>query len=452
MLPSRPFRGLRPQLLESPLCVKAKTLIVGGGVMGASIALHLAKRTDPLQAPVVLVDKGELGRGSSSRSGAILRTLYADRMVAQMARESMREYASFESRTGRSIGYRRTGVMTLASTKNPELLERVRAMHGTLVEMGVQAEWVEGPEIRRLVRDVRVAEDTVGVWEREGATLNAVRTIEAMTALARTYGAVTRVGTALRSIRVEDGRVVGATTDEGEITAEQVVVAAGPWTAGLLAQAGIELPLRVVRPETVFFKMADSPLTVEEEQEETGVRLRPNLGFDMSEGDQEMGELELDDLSTDQHPVVIDLELGFYARCEISRGRTRVGRIDYDSDEILEDPDTLREDIEPETFRWAREAVSSRLPEYGELDEAGSEAAMYTLTPDAQALIGPVPGVEGLYVVAGFSGHGFKLGPSIGLGVAQMLDGERVTAFDAEFFSPARFAGKSLSWSGQFGL
>ena len=432
--------------------MKAKTLIVGGGVMGASIALYLAKRSDPLKAPVVLVDKGELGKGSSSRSGAILRTLYADRMVAQMARESMREYASFESRTGRSIGFRRTGVMTLATSEDEAVVERMRAMHAMLVEMGVQAEWVEGAAIRKLVRDVQVSASTIGVWEPDGATLNALQTIEAFTALARTYGAVTRVGTALRQLIFEDGRVVGAVTDEGEIRAEQVVVAAGPWTATLLGQNGIDLPLRVVRPETVFFQLADSPLAAEEEEEEHRAGLRPNLGFDMSEGDDEMRELGLADLSSEQHPVVIDLELGFYARCEISRGRTRVGRIDYDSDEILEDPDRLSEDVSTDTVSWAREALTARLPEYGELDDVGSEAAMYTLTPDAQALIGNVPGYENLFVVAGFSGHGFKLGPSIGLGVAQMLEGDRVTAFDPEFFAPGRFQGKELSWGGQFGF
>jgi sarcosine oxidase subunit beta len=64
---------------------------------------------------------------------------------------------------------------------------------------------------------------------------------------------------------------------------------------------------------------------------------------------------------------------------------------------------------------------------------------MYTLTPDAQALIGPLRQIEGLFVVSGFSGHGFKLAPSIGAGVAQMLFGEPVSAFDRAFFEPHRF-------------
>ena len=74
--------------------------------------------------------------------------------------------------------------------------------------------------------------------------------------------------------------------------------------------------------------------------------------------------------------------------------------------------------------------------------DAGAQAAWYTLTPDSQAVIGPCPEVDGLFLVSGFSGHGFKLAPSVGEGVAQMLAGEPISAFDAEFFSPSRFDGQ----------
>jgi glycine/D-amino acid oxidase-like deaminating enzyme len=93
------------------------------------------------------------------------------------------------------------------------------------------------------------------------------------------------------------------------------------------------------------------------------------------------------------------------------------------------------------------------MPLYREQPDRGAQAAWYTLTPDAQALIGPCPGFENLFVVSGFSGHGFKLAPSIGEGVAQLLAGEPVGAFDARFFSAARFPGREArAWGGQFGL
>src|SRR5262245_58178369 len=94
--------------------VRAGVLIVGGGVMGTSIAMHCARRSDALRSPVVLYERSALAAGSSGRSGAILRQIYADREVAAMARDSLREFAAFERQAGRPIGFRRTGVLTIA--------------------------------------------------------------------------------------------------------------------------------------------------------------------------------------------------------------------------------------------------------------------------------------------------------------------------------------------------
>jgi glycine/D-amino acid oxidase-like deaminating enzyme len=115
--------------------------------------------------------------------------------------------------------------------------------------------------------------------------------------------------------------------------------------------------------------------------------------------------------------------------------------MDYAHDAEVEEPDAPDETVGPEFRAWARAQLESRLPAYRDLPDVGALVGMYTLSPDAQALIGPVRDVSGLVVVSGFSGHGFKLAPSIGEGVAQMLWGEPVSAFDAEFFSPDRFHG-----------
>jgi glycine/D-amino acid oxidase-like deaminating enzyme len=152
------------------------------------------------------------------------------------------------------------------------------------------------------------------------------------------------------------------------------------------------------------------------------------------------------ELAPAAHPVVLDLENGFYARCEshasplgFAGPRTRVGRMDYANDEEVADPDAV-DDAVGDGFRaWARTGLASRLPVYRDRPEVGAFCGMYTLTPDAQAVIGPLRDLPGLLVVSGFSGHGFKLSPSIGEGVAQMLRDEPVSAFDADFFDAERF-------------
>ncbi len=422
--------------------MRARILIVGGGIMGLSTALRCALRTeDPNREPVVLLERKHLGAGSSGRSGAILRQHYRDAVVARMARDSLREYAGFEERTGLPLGFHRTGVLTLAGPTHPEWCERIRENVAMLRGLGIETELADAARMRQLVPGIRVAEAAVGAWEPGGGFVDPNLTLASLAKLARSHGAVTRIGVELRSIRVENGRVTGARTSEGDYDAEQVVVVAGPWTRALFGGLGLEFPLKVVRPENHYLAVPEMSSGGEEEarprsfaldelQEAPGERARPVRGL---------------------HPVLIDLEHGFYARCDPAHARTRVGHVDYDTDHELADPDTLVEQVSPELQRWSRAALAARVPSYAERPDAGSIAAWYTLTPDAQALIGPVPGIQGLFVVSGFSGHGFKLGPSVGEGVAQMLFDEPVTALDPEFFAPDRFQGGE-SWGGRFGL
>ncbi len=445
--------------------MRAKILIVGGGVMGTAIAAEAARRTDPLQEPVVLFERAHLGSGTSGRSGAILRQFYSDREVARMARDSLKAYATFEARTGRSIGFHRTGVLTIAGADQPEGQAKMRANVAMMHELGIDVRLVEADEMRALVPGLVASEGSLGAWESGGGFVDPQRTVDAFGALARSYGAITRVGSPVSEILVRNGRAVGAETAEGTCEAETVMLVTGPWTGSVLQRLGVVVPLRVLRPENHFLATpahtnpTAGPEAGERPPLEGGMRslrgesVRASSGAAGFEGERLVAFVA--DMTggsrTAPHPVLIDLEHGFYCRCEPETGRTRVGHVDYDHDAVLERPEDLAEKVSDTTRRWSRSALASRIPEYADRPDAGSIACWYTLTPDAQAMIGPVPGIENLYVVSGFSGHGFKLAPSVGEGVAQMIFGEPVTAFDPEFFSPTRFQAEA-AWSGRFGL
>jgi sarcosine oxidase subunit beta len=398
--------------------MRARILIVGGGIMGVSTALKCAPRT---REGVLLIERKHLGAGSSGRSGAILRQHYRDAEVARMARDSLREYGRFEAETGLPLGFQRTGVLTLAGPDQPDWCQRIRENVAMLRGLGIDTELVDAARMRALVPGALVRDGSVGAWEPGGGFVDPNQTLASFARRAGALGADLRTGVELLELRVRNGRATGARTSAGEIEAEEIVVVAGPWTRALFQPLGLDFPLKVVRPENHYLGVPEMRLELPE---------RAARGT---------------------HPVLIDLELGCYARCEPANSRTRVGRVDYDDDEELVDPDALDEQVSPELVRWCRATVARRVPSYAERPDAGSLAAWYTLTPDAQALIGPVPGVEGLFVVSGFSGHGFKLGPSVGEGVAQMLFGEPVTALDPAFFSPTRFKGGER-WGGRFGL
>lgn len=421
---------------------RAKAVIVGGGIMGVSIAWHAARRADPIDEPIVLLEKSALAAGSSGRSGAILRQHYSDRELASMARDSLRAYAAIERRTGRNIGFQRTGVVTIAGPERPETIDLVRRNVTMQREIGIDTRLVDARELRELVPGIDVSEGTIGAYEPDGGGVDPVRTVETFAALAREAGAVTRVGTRVTRLVREGRRVVGVETDEGRIDAETTVVATGPWSRPLLLDAGLDVPLRVVRPEQHFLalpRLDGAADAAHEERLEDSVLDR--FGLPRSR------------LAAPAHPVVLDLERGFYTRCEGHTRRTRVGRMDYSHDDDVPDPDRLDEHVRSEFRTWAREQLVRRLPRYRNEPDVDAQAALYTLTPDAQALIGRPSTIDGLILVTGFSGHGFKLGPSVGEGVAQLLFTEPLTAFDADFFSPDRFLDRPIApASGAFGL
>lgn len=430
--------------------MRAEILVVGGGVMGTSIAMHTAQRTDPRSKPVVLFERDELGCGSSGRSGGILRQHYENSVVARMARDSLRDYSTFEARTGRPIGFRRTGVLILAGPGSPESCQRLRENVEMLKGLGIETEVVEREEMEELVPGIAVESGTIGAWEPEGGFVDPIRTMNAFATLARTAGAVTRLGVEVQEILVEGGKVVGANTSEGHYSAAKICIVAGPWSARLLKPLGIELPLRTVRSESHFVVMRDSDL-LDEEPEDEAHQLREALSFDDNQDPVERVAGSSARASLGLHPVLIDLDQGFYLRCEPRQRRTRLGRTDHDCDKILSDADQLDEQVSQEFIDWSRQALVRLMPTYAKEEDAGSQAAWHTMTPDSQGLLGPVEGIEGLYVMTGFSGHGFKLAPVIGAGVAQMLMDERITTFEAEFFAPTRFSGGE-QWSGGFGF
>ncbi len=429
--------------------MRAHVVIVGGGVMGTAIAMYLARRCDPIEQPVLLLQRRDLGSGSSGRSGAILPQFYADSELASMARDSLRVWAGFQASTGYSVGFRRSGVLTLAGPDDLENREKVSRVVAMLRSIGVEAELLDASEVKRIAPGLSVADGTLTAYEPGGGFVEPMQVLQSFAAVARYHGATTRLGTEVMGFVVRDGRVVAVETVEGTIETSSVVVAAGPWTRRLLEQVGIDLPLKVVRPLQHFLatpsiagrRASAAPAPPDAASTVLDTALRP------------LSSPESQALVA--HPVLLDLEHGYYARCQPEQARTRIGGIDYSHCQELADPDLMDEAVDPAFGRWARAAIERRVPAYREQPDAGGLAALYTLTPDSQAVIGPLPGIAGMWVVSGFSGHGFKLAPSIGEGVARMVLGGPPGTFDAEFFDPMRFARgrqEASATRGAFGL
>ncbi len=408
--------------------MKAKILIVGGGASGTSLALHAASRTDPLREPVVLIEKGRLGSGSSGRSGAIVHQAYSDRALAGMSRDAVKYYATMRASTGRVVGYRQTGVVVLANRKDAQSLARFREDVEMQRSIGIDATIVGAEEMRQIVPGFEIEDDALGCFQPDGGFIDPERTINAFAKLARAKGAVTRTGIANPRVLIEGGRAVGVETDAGTFHAPNVVLATGAWTPSILEGLGVRWPMKVMRTEESYFAMPRVELPDDQEDNLSG-----EGGFETRFVPDPLETMPV------AHPVVIDTGTGFHARCEPMAMRTRIGRLGFDQLEEITEPDQVSDEVSEEFKTWARNALSSRLPVYRDMEDVGSASATVTLTPDGLPIIGAVKEIPGLWVVTGFSGNDFHLAPSIGEGLAQMVLGEPVSAFDPKFFSPDRF-------------
>src|SRR5262249_11102463 len=160
----------------------------------------------------------------------------------------------------------------------------------------------DAARMRELVPGIEVDERAIGAWEPGGGFVDPNRTLESFAKLARASGAVTRLGVELLELRIAKGRVTGARTSEGEDEAEQVVIGAGPWTRDLFAKIGVRFPLKVVRPENHYLGVAE--MRLEEEAQATTAREALNSAAWTPRAARGV------------HAVLIDLEHGFYARCD----------------------------------------------------------------------------------------------------------------------------------------
>jgi sarcosine oxidase subunit beta len=352
-------------------------VVVGGGITGASIAFHLAARG----VDVELVERSTLASGPTGRSTAIIREHYSQPLLVKMASYGRRAYTSFRDEVGTSAGFERVGLLVSADPADAQALERNVELGRSL---GVTTQLVEGEDLGDI--DPRVVHGgLVWCWEPEAGICDPYAATAGYAAAAARLGA-----------RVSTGRGV-ASLDE--LDADVVVVAAGPWSAPLLAPLGYELPVTVARAQVGRYRMP-------------------------------LGETPT--------PSIADFSrLSFYVR-PAAEGVLEVGSLDPSHADVPVDPDACPDTAEPATLERYAAAVAERLPSLAGGHWRGSWSGLYDVTPDWHPAVGAA--ADGVYVAAGFSGHGFKLAPAIGLSVAELVVDGAATTFDITPLAPDRFA------------
>lgn len=377
---------------QPPVSADADLLVVGGGITGLSLAVHAARDG---QRVVLLEAEEQLGGASTQRSGALVRTHYVDPGSARLALRGLQHFEAFEELYGGPAGFRATGFAFV-----PEAWEVEDGTFASRVDMlratGVDTELLDEAELRAVDPSLDVSDVGVVAYEpRSGHAVPAVTTAT-LVAAARCAGADLRPATRVASLLTgADGTVGGVTPADGAgtITASTTVLCAGAHSAPLAAGVGVELP---VRPTAVKLAFVERQL--------------------------------------DAHLTVIDAPGGIYFRPDAD-GTTLVGRRTW-TDEPLASPASPLPAVEAAFCDEARRRLAARMPNAAGARVVGSRAGMLDMTPDGLPLVGPSDAL-GLWLNCGWSGAGFKTGPSVGEALARWLaSGERPA--DLQAFNPSR--------------
>ncbi|MBC8507231.1 MAG: FAD-binding oxidoreductase [Anaerolineales bacterium] len=366
----------------------ANIVIIGGGVMGASTAYHLAARG---VKDILLLEKDEFfGTGATGRCAGGVRYQFSTEVNIRLSLASLPMLERFEDEFGQAIDYRQLGyLMLLTNEKDIKTFRHnVELQHS----LGVMTEWLDQAEVRRRV-PVLNSDDVIaatnypkdGVVDPNGVVMGYISAAQGLGVKAINEVAVT-------GINIENGKITGVQTSAGKVSTPVVVNAAGPWASVIGQMAGIPIPVTPLRRQW----LTTTPL--------------PDLSPDF--------------------PFVIDFAQSLYFHPE---GK---GLLTGKSSPNEQPGFSQNVDMEWELVHL--EAAIKRLPLLEKAGLASRVAGLYENTPDAHPIYGETH-IEGFFIVTGFSGHGFMHGPISGLLMAEIiLDGKSSTV-DVSMLDLARF-------------
>ena len=361
----------------------ADAVIIGGGCMGASTAFHLARRgiTD-----VVLVEREpHLGSASTGRNAGGVRHQFAAEANVRLSLESIRAMERFRDEVGADLDFHQDGYLFLLSTEAS--VGAFRAGVELQRRLGVDVDLLGPGDVARLAPGVAVDGVRAATFCARDGIADPGGLTSGYAGAARRAGVEIALGVEATAVRTDRERVVGVETTAGTVATPAVVNAAGPWARIVGRMAGIDVP---VEP------------------------LRRHIFIARDQGGASWDEAARAGRVPTSRVMVIDFETSFYFHREGGGLLFGMG----DPEERSGFDTTVRWDFLPQVI----DAAARRLPALLDAEVSHAWAGLYEITPDRMPVIGPTA-VEGYYVVAGFSGHGFQHSPAAGRVVADLIAG-----------------------------
>lgn len=366
----------------------AEVVIIGGGIIGVSIAYYLAKKG---VRDVLLLEKGIMGEGTTGKSVGGIRTQFSTQINIQFSQLSLKVFEGFQEEFGVDPDFHRVGYLFLAAHQQHWAILKANAQ--LMQAMGLQVELLEPNEIQRRWPFLKMDDLIGGSFTERDGYLGPHEILQGFAKGARRLGAVLMEGVEVTGIHVKKGRVQSVETATRELVGTPFVInAAGPYAAQVAAMLGLDLPVSPLRRQ-IFFT-------------------------DIFEGLPSI------------FPVVIDLEHSWYMRRE-GKGLLLAGPQDSES--------SFNEGIDFEGREWTAARSLYRVPILERAKIVRGWAGLYAISPDHHAIIGSFPETEGFICANGFSGHGFQHSPAVGIVVSELIVEGKAKPLDIYPLRPHRF-------------
>ncbi len=371
---------------------RVDAVVVGGGVIGASIAWHLASRG---KKPVVF-EKNLLGSGNTGRSAGGIRAQFNSDVNVRLSLYSIAFFERFREILHADAEFHQCGYLFLATT--PALEKHFCDRIGFQRRLGVDVSILSPAQVAERWPFLRTDDVRNATWSPRDGVAGPYEVTMAFANAAKTLGAVFSEQVQVSEILTKDGAVRGVRTSAGEFVADAVVVAAGPDTPALLKPLGVDVPITPYRRHLYMTeKFAEIP---------------------------------------DDIPLIIDSGTGLYFRKET--GGIMMGMVDKN------DPPTSSMIVDEGYLEKLVEAALLRVPCLEHANIMNGWAGLYDSTPDHHAILGKIDEVRGLVIAVGFSGHGFMHSPAVGATIAEVVLDGVAKSVDISRLSPNRFAAGAM--------
>ncbi|MBV8601777.1 MAG: FAD-binding oxidoreductase [Candidatus Eremiobacteraeota bacterium] len=348
----------------SPRC---SALIVGAGIVGCCTAYRLAQQG---VGDVVIIDKADAASGPTGRSSGIIRQFYTDPTLVQMARQGLHEYAASLKTFGHDAGFVRTGWLLTVDARSEPIARKGLDVQRPL---GVPSRWLSVDEMRALVPEIAVGDLVGGIYEDDSGYGDPPGAATAFLSAARELGVSYHPHTAVARFVRRGDRIAGVETANGTIVeAELIFNCAGSWVPQLLAPLGYATPVSTSRHQIVTLRERPRP----------------------------------------KRPIVSDPVNLVYIRPE-GNDLTLIGSNDPADSLDHVDVERCPEYAEDAKIETMVTNASRRLPQLEHAGIAHDWSGVYDVSTDGFPILGKLPGLDGIVIATGLSGHGFKLAPAI---------------------------------------